>query len=119
MWSDIQWITKEKVKQAMLTLENTSHYIRTIPKEQLNLAKPNLNRTQDAIFTNVKHAFVSSIQSLESLEKIIHILNPDTTLKRGFAMVKQNGKYIESCNKFKKGEIELILKDGTIKISNA
>jgi exodeoxyribonuclease VII large subunit len=118
IWSDIQWIAKEKLKYENQNLENIAHYLITIPKEQLNVAKLNLEQVREAIATNVKHAFVTSKQSLDSIEKMIHILSPDTTLKRGFAMVQQGGKYIESAKKLKKGEFELILKDGTKTISN-
>jgi exodeoxyribonuclease VII large subunit len=116
MWSDIQWVTKEKVKQAMLTLENTSHYIRTIPKEQLNLAKLNFNQVKESIFTQARHKITHTFTEIENFEKLINILDPQTTLQRGFSIVKQAGNFIDSSKKLKKGNFEIQFKDGKVKL---
>lgn len=115
MWSDIQWIAKERVKQAALNLENMSHYLITIPREQLNLAKLNFHQIQEGIFTHSKHKIRNSQTALENAEKLINLLSPATTLKRGFVMVKQDNSFIESKKKLKKGALEIQFKDGVVK----
>lgn len=53
---------------------------------------------------------------LENLEKLTNVLNPASTLKRGYSITKIGGKAVGSADKAKPGDIlETIMAEGIIK----
>jgi exodeoxyribonuclease VII large subunit len=55
-------------------------------------------------------------RQLDQFEQLLRVLDPDTTLARGFSMLSQEGKILTSTKQIKAGPITARLKDGEIEL---
>lgn len=97
---------------AVTQLENAiSHAVRMDVLE-LNLS---LDHIEKALTESIQRLFTMSHLQLEQIENSLDILDPKQIIKRGFAAVKQNGKYIQHKKDIKmSSDLSIELSDGTL-----
>lgn len=62
-----------------------------------------------------KNFFLSESRHLESTKRLISIFNPETTLRRGYAIVSKAGKQLSKVGSLRKNDkVDVRLSDGTI-----
>lgn len=93
--------------------------ISTLPVLQIQRSGAEILSALRGIQTAAIQFSRSKQQELQSIETVIRILSPESTMKRGFAMVRKNGKVINELNQISTGDniqINLIggLADATI-----
>jgi exodeoxyribonuclease VII large subunit len=65
---------------------------------------------------NIENFLANEAQRLAANKKLVRLFDPKAALKRGYALVSQNGQYIKSVRQVKKGsKINLQIVDGKIK----
>jgi len=97
---------------AVTQLENAiSHAVRMDVLE-LNLS---LDHIDKALTESIQRLFSMSHLQLEQIENSLDLLDPKQIIKRGFAAVKQNGKYIQHKKDIKmSSDLSIELSDGTL-----
>jgi len=90
--------------------------LKSTPSLILNSKKLNLEKLESDIFSKISDTLKSKAQSLINIEKIIEVLEPKNVMKRGFSLVKQNGKYISRKDKLKKDKSSISIEfyDGSV-----
>jgi len=90
--------------------------LKSSPSLILNSKKLNLEKLESDIFSKITDTLKSKAQSITNIEKIIEVLEPKNVMKRGFSLVKQNGKYISRKDKLKKDKSNISIEfyDGSV-----
>ncbi len=84
-------------------------------KNNLQNNKNNLNDLRKKLVFNFKLLLSAASQRLEHSEKIVYLHNPETRLKLGYSIVRQNNKLIKSVKETKIGkELDIQVVDGEI-----
>jgi exodeoxyribonuclease VII large subunit len=114
---NISELFKEYIESLYTFLENAEkNRFFHRPVDLLNEQKMKLDNIQDKISEIIKRHIVNKKQELKNIDKILHNINPDITLKRGFTYIKQNGKIIPRKKLLNvKDEVEINFYDGKLK----
>ncbi len=95
-------------------IENSSVLIQNRFKEVLQVfyrAEETLNRAMDMINSQIK----AMKEKIVQFGKILEVLNPERQLKRGYSIVRKNGKVVKSKKDLKSGDLlDISLSDGII-----
>ncbi len=122
----------ERLRRLAVTIQKgtrqfvKSHHERLIRMRELIRHQPMMMlKDQQRSLKSVKNEFIRSIkvrlqndrQKMASFEKMVDILNPVNTMKRGFSITRQkNGKIVRSINDIRsKDELTTEVADGVIK----
>lgn len=111
---------RQGVKQ---TLINQQDYLRNLKSQLPSFAKISIanskfeiHKLQTKLKTGTSFLFSELKHKLESYSQEIKAASPETILKRGYAIIKQNGKIQTSIYQISaKDDIEIEMKDGEIK----
>lgn len=95
-------------------LARADEQLKSIPALILNSKKLSIEKLENDIFSKVYETVKSKVQSVQSIENILQVLEPKNVMKRGFSLVKQNGKYISRKTEFKKEKISIEFYDGSV-----
>lgn len=95
-------------------LARADEQLKSIPALILNSKKLQIEKLESDIFSKSIETVKSKLQSIDNIEKIIKVLEPKNVMKRGFSLVKQNGKYISRKNNLIKGKISIEFFDGSV-----
>lgn len=75
-----------------------------------------LDRRLRLVLRSMEERFTGCCESLESYMKLLRAYHPDRILERGYALVRVNGKVLNSVKKIKSGQpLDTQLADGTIR----
>lgn len=110
-------------QKAMLHIRQQEHHLQRL-REMIRLhsqvpiqrAHQQLQQVKIQLPQLVQFQLKQEQQTLDNLTKMVDLLSPSTALRRGFAMIKQEGKYISGVGQIdKEKEVEIIMKDGQLK----
>ncbi len=106
----------EAISKAKIRIEGLTTTLRIASHTRIQIEYPRLQ----SLSTSLKTAATSLIEReqarLENLEKLTDVLNPASTLKRGYSITKICGKTVTNAEKAKAGDIlETITAHGSIK----
>lgn len=106
----------EAVAKAKIRIEGLTTTLRMASHNRIHIEYPRLQ----SLSTSLKTAAISLLgreqTRLENLEKLTDVLNPASTLKRGYSITKIGGKALTCADYAKAGDIlETIIADGIIK----
>lgn len=105
------------LKQASLLLENHLVQLQSRPREVLKIAELLVNTQFSEISTAIQHTLNMQKHQLLSIETHLSMSDPKNILKRGFALIRQNGKLIGRKSKLKQNTgLEINFYDGSIQI---
>lgn len=110
--------TSSIIKEQNSLLLRSGEQLKTIPLLLIQNQRRLLDHIETDINTSIKETLSVNKLKLESAEKMIDILQPTNILKRGFALVQQDGKYVSRKSAFKtnKKETKISFYDGEVKI---
>ncbi|NNE16476.1 MAG: hypothetical protein HKN51_15955, partial [Saprospiraceae bacterium] len=110
--------TSSIIKEQNSLLLRSGEQLKTIPLLLIQNQKRLLDHIETDINTSIKETISVNKLKLDSAEKMIDILQPTNILKRGFALVQQDGKYVSRKSAFKtnKKETKISFYDGEVKI---
>jgi exodeoxyribonuclease VII large subunit len=120
--SDIENDLKENVKlkfrRIKTALDNISNnYYFKRPADLLNENKVRLDEMSRSLDVTIKEKFTNLKRFLDSSGKLIKSIGPEKTLKRGFTMVKKEGKIVSRKSGFKNNEDAVVVfYDGEVKV---
>ena len=105
----------DAISKARIKLEGLTTTMRMSAHTRIQIEYPKLK----AISFSVKAAAISNIEKentrLENIENLIEVLNPVSTLKRGYSITKISGKAITNADMARPGEIiETVTANGSI-----
>lgn len=105
----------EAISKARIKLEGMSTTMRMSAHTRIQIEYPKLN----ALSFSVRSAATSLIEKekarIDNLEKLTEVLNPESTLKRGYSITKISGKSITNVEMARPGEIiETVTAHGSI-----
>ncbi|CAN5482858.1 exodeoxyribonuclease VII large subunit [soil metagenome] len=96
----------EGYRYSLNSVEN--NYFFRKPVDKMNDVKIELDIMQDNIENILKEKLFNLNSVLDSTDKLFHHISPEITLKRGYTMIKKNGKVISNADELKKDdEIEI------------
>lgn len=102
---------KQRLNRIFISIESRS-------KDMLRRSHHNISRLHDMLITETKHYINNQISWIKNSERNIALLSPESVIKRGYTMVKQNGKIVTSAQKLDQNkEFQIIFRDGTVKVS--
>jgi len=105
------------LKQASLLLENHLVQLQSRPREVLKIAELLVNTQFSEISTAIQHTLNMQKHQLLSIETHLSMSDPKNILKRGFALIRQNGKLIGRKSKLEQNTgLEINFYDGSIQI---
>jgi exodeoxyribonuclease VII large subunit len=93
--------------------------LRTVPKYLISEKKLEIE-TMKTLCKQLSLASLNNLNmELNSVEKILELLDPTKVLRRGYSIVRSEGKYITSSKSIKKSgqELDIEFKDGRIKVN--
>lgn len=82
--------------QALRSLQATLEHLEQAGRQQLQSAKLNLNDYAQALDNFITHYFESENHSLQNRRQLLEVLNPESILRRGYAIVRREGRAIRS-----------------------
>ncbi len=101
-----------KIAQLQTTLSCVVRRIEGIAQEQTNLLKTQA----EAIAASTNNLFNKNREYLQSAHRLAGVYDPSAVLRRGYALVRSQGKHIASIKLVKANDLLVInLSDGTIK----
>lgn len=106
-------IVVQRLSSEQLQLVNMSHSIVSLAKNKLLAAASTLERQT----LNISNAVALKLQRensrLDLIERVVASYDPESMLKRGFAIIEQNGKMVRSVNQLQENDrVILYLHDG-------
>ncbi len=94
-------------------LEHCSYVLESIPKKNLTSCLEDLLRCERRLRRSLPIQMEKNREKLEGLSRIVQLLSPNQTLKRGYAIVRKNGMSITSTHQIEEGEqLEILLHQG-------
>ncbi len=94
-------------------------YLENKVKNSINMSNQKIDFWLDSIKTKSKKLIDNNLQNILLKEKTIQLLSPQTILKRGYTIVKQQDKFIKSVDKLARNEpFEIIFGDGVFKVES-
>ena len=114
---EIQEKCQLMVREYKAEMDHLQYMIQQSASEKVYTAKYGLDHTLETMKVSAKNIIRRNQQYLDNTESLIAIVDPIKTLKRGFSIIKQDGKAIGSVKDIDtKKEIEIVMKDGSKKI---
>lgn len=117
-YQQVKLLAGSHVKRASLQLENHIVQLQSRPRELLKVAGLMLQNQYTELQTTLAHKLKFQHQELQSIQTQLSITDPKNILKRGFAIVRQEGQIVSraaAIDSQKGTEIEFY--DGKIQIS--
>lgn len=115
--SQIQSASLNLVRDWNAQIDHLEFVMKQSAAEKIYSEKYELEHSLESIKVNAYNLLQRHSQYMDTTESLISIVDPIKTLKRGFSIVKQNGKVIESISEMDlKKEIEIVMKDGSKRI---
>ncbi|MBX2992199.1 MAG: exodeoxyribonuclease VII large subunit [Bacteroidetes bacterium] len=85
------------------------------PLDILGQYSQRVDELERSIHTAMIHKLSMHHARAESLRQQLNALNPDMVLRRGFAIVRKDGRVVDSCNVLKTSdEVEMTFHDGSV-----
>lgn len=100
-------------RSTLTQLEDTSSLLGELVQRSLRANSTQLDRKNSELAQSLEAVIQSSKNEVENIEMLLEALNPKAVLKRGYAIIRQDGVPIRSVKKLKTGDrIETQLSDG-------
>lgn len=117
--SQVQNISLHVVRDSNAQIEHLEYIMKQTASEKVYTQKYELDHSLETIKIGAYNMIQRHDQYLNNTESLIGIVDPIKTLKRGFSIIKQNGKAVESIKDIDvKKELEIVMKDGSKKFKN-
>ena len=108
----VQLLVPDKT-QTLKALKEQKRSARELVLGQLQTAKQNLKEHAQTMRHLTEQAYLIATQTLIRQTELLEALNPESALKRGYAVLRSSGKVIKSAKALKVGsEIEIQIHDG-------
>lgn len=108
-----QLLTPDK-KEVLQTLREQKRGMGELLSAQLTVAKQYLKDARVEISHRLEQAYAIAEQTLARSSDLLEALNPESALKRGYAVIRTGGKVVKSAKLMKSGDQLLIqMKDGS------
>ena len=105
----------EAISKARIKLEGLSATMRMSAHARIQIEYPKLQALSFSLKSGAISIIAKENTRLENIEKLIDVLNPISTLKRGYSITKISGKAITSVDMARPGEIiETVTSKGSI-----
>ncbi len=115
MFAYIQLQLKEQLNEANFQLTQVEQNLYFEAKNKMNKERDQFNYLHQQLPFLIQQILEREQQALNYQEKTIHFLSPEATLRRGFSLTTQNGKFISSTQAIDpEQKLETIFHDGTI-----
>lgn len=108
--------SRQRLQQAFSALQVESTRLNTLPAARIELQRRLLEPMKDQLRMGSYRCISRKNEELNAISQLITLLGPEAILKRGFAMVEQEGRMIVGIDSLKKGPAKLILAAGTASI---
>ncbi len=116
--SEVQNISLSIIRESNTQIDHLEYMIKQNATEKVYTEIYELEHSLESVKLGAYNILQRHSQYLDNTESLIGIVDPIKTLKRGFSIIKQNGKAIESISDMDlKKEIEIVMKDGKTKIN--
>lgn len=117
-YQQVKLLAGSHVKRASLQLENHVVQLQSRPRELLKVAGLMLQNQYAELQTNMVHKIKFQHQELQSIQTQLSMSDPKNILKRGFAIVRQEGQFVSRTVLFDpKKATEINFYDGNIEIA--
>jgi len=104
------------VKERTADLDHLDYMMKQSAAEKVYTEHYNLDEAHASLQSAYQGIIDRNLQFLNSTESIIGIVDPLKTLKRGFSIIKQDGKSIRSVKDIDTAkELEIVMQDGSKK----
>ncbi len=105
------------VRENTAQIDHLEYMIKQSASEKVYTEIYNLDHALDSIKMSTKNIIQRNQQYLNHTESLIGIVDPIRTLKRGFSIIKQDGKAISSIKEIDTDKkIEIVMKDGSKRV---
>ena len=105
-------------KSVFIALESTKKELRNVLEHLINSQAEYLKAIKKDLGQAMTEIFNNAFQHLEQLSTLLHALNPELSLKRGFAILRIGGKVIKTIGSINAdNEVSIQMADGTAKVS--
>lgn len=113
----ISFLPGEFIIKETQNLDQKYIYLENEVKNLINTSNQKFDVWLNSIKSESKKLINSNLHNILLKEKTIQLLSPQTILKRGYTIVKQQDKFIKSVDKLTQNEpFEIIFSDGIFKI---
>ncbi len=117
-YQQVKLLAGSHVKRASLQLENHVVQLQSRPRELLKVAGLMLQNQYAELQTNMAHKLKFQHQELQSIQTQLSMSDPKNILKRGFAIVRQEGQFVSRTVVFDPQKTtEINFYDGNIEIA--
>ncbi|MFZ1749182.1 MAG: exodeoxyribonuclease VII large subunit [Saprospiraceae bacterium] len=116
----ISQLSKNLVKQEELSLIQTTQMLRILPRELVRNHHKNITLCHQNILDQSKNIIKSHKQFLNAMDTQITLLDPSNVLRRGYAIIRQEGKIVSRAATFEKNKkAEVQFYDKTINLTSS
>ena len=113
--SQLMHSAKELAGHQKQALFDAEQWLRILPGSLIESKKARVNQAWQFLSNGTRSHLARQNSQVNSLEKILEIVHPQATLKRGFSITRKNGKILRSKSAIQAGDhLETMLPDGTI-----
>jgi exodeoxyribonuclease VII large subunit len=117
---NFHYTIRQRVQELLATERDkirylVSSYAFNMPHDAIRQFSQRVDELDRALNRIIGHQFTLNSNNLQSLQKRIHSLHPDTVLKRGYTMIKKNGSVIGSALKLlANDDVQIKFHDGEV-----
>lgn len=106
----------DAISKAKIRIESITTTLRLASHTRIQIEYPKIQSISTSLKTTAYSIIERERTRLENIENLVDVLNPESTLKRGYSITKIDGRAVMSADKAKAGDIlETITADGCIK----
>lgn len=110
----VQMLVPDK-KTELSNLKSRREYLRATLGQSLKQYSTSLMAARSDLRRAVLLRFTAEIDRIKTTTKMLELFNPETALKRGYALIRKGGHYISSVKQTVPGDqLSISLNDGTI-----
>lgn len=109
--------SRSGISQTLQRLENSSFAVKTLARNQILSSRATVERYSTEIPKLSKQLIERQYSRVSFAEKSLSLLSPQNILKKGYTLIRQDGKIIPSADRFNStGNFDIIFSDGEVKI---
>ncbi len=114
----ISQMAKQVFRQKELGLNQLTHILKILPTEIIKKQKSDINKIDESITNATSSVITKHQEKLKNIDSQLVLMDPKNILKRGYAILRQEGKIVKRSQEFKAGKsLDIEFYDDHIKIA--
>lgn len=115
---NLAFYSRNRISQTLQRVENKAFAIKSLARNQIVSRRADVERYSVEIPKLSKQLLAKHYSRLSFAEKSLNLLSPQNILKKGYTLIRQNGKFVPNADKFNpQGEFDIVFSDREVNVN--